>query len=63
MRLQDVQRTMKECERFMEAARKYEMRVKDSRVGGYRSASKEGGTVKRASMDLTRSLAEMRKDG
>lgn len=44
------------------ANRLFEQKKKDDDPG-FGSASKEAGSVKRASMDLTRALAEMRKPG
>ena len=47
-----------ECERFMGKALRYKDRLLDAE---YPMNTKEGGACKRASMDLTRALAELRK--
>lgn len=46
-----------EAKRFLEAAKAWQTRTPEYDWQG----SKEGGAVKRASMDLTRALAELRK--
>ena len=48
---------MEEAERFLRAARKIKTDARFDSIG----ASKESGAVRRASMDLTRALAELRR--
>jgi len=52
------------CERFMDAVEDYELRMsKDANFARYAGITgfKETAAVRRASMDLTRALAKMRK--
>ena len=67
-----LENTIKEVERFMETAYQAERRFKEDwardskRLGlitksWYTNISKENAACKRASLDLTRSLAELRK--
>ena len=46
--------------RFIDTAKAWKAKLKADELA-YISGSKEGGACKRASMDLTRSLAELRK--
>lgn len=48
-----------EAERFIKKAQAYQMRLVDDSYAIF--GCKEGGAAKRASMDLTRALAELRK--
>ena len=53
-----------ECKRFLEAVKKLEWKKFDvTNKGGvyYLNTNKYSGALRRASMDLTRALAEMRK--
>jgi len=54
-----LQSAVFECKRFLEKVREYEK----SDPGFTSYGSKQSGSVKRASMDLTRALAEIRKSG
>ena len=60
MRTEQVNAAMEEAGRFMRAARRLMERVRNepSLLVG---PSKESGAVRRASLDLTRALAELRK--
>ena len=49
-----------EAQRFIKAAQAWQKRLKEDDMA-YLSGTREGGAAKRASMDLTRSLAELRK--
>jgi len=52
---------MREARRFLEAGKKLETRIKDGGTALYISGCKESGAVRRASMDLSRALADLRK--
>ena len=60
MNAKTVKAAVAEARRFIETAKAWERRLGDDDAIGW-SASREGGSVKRASMDLTRALADMRK--
>ncbi|HXE05179.1 MAG TPA: hypothetical protein VN579_04260 [Bryobacteraceae bacterium] len=60
MNAKTVKAAIAEAHRFLEAAKAWERRIGDN-GSIYWAASREGGAVKRASMDLTRALADMRK--
>jgi len=55
-----VLNAIKETERFVKAARAL-LATQEKKDAGYFYPSKEGGACRRASMDLTRALAEMRR--
>lgn len=59
MNVKTLTRAVEEAERFQRLARELMSLLPD--VEEYYSPSKEGAAVKRASMDLTRALADMRK--
>ncbi len=55
----NLETAMYEARRFLQKATElYELKIHS---GQYYYASKESGAVKRASMDLTRALADLRK--
>lgn len=54
-----IQKSLDECSRFMYAAILAKKRIEDA--NNYVHPSKENGTMKRASLDLTRALSELRK--
>lgn len=67
MQVEKVQNAIKEAQRFIDAAEKClaisSERAKEYGVSSHAygvATSKESGALRRASMDLTRSLAEMR---
>jgi len=49
-----------EAHRFIKRAKEWKKRVKDDKYVSM-SGSREGGAAKRASMDLSRALAEIRR--
>jgi hypothetical protein len=64
MKIRDLDIAIAEAERFLSAAK--DLRKEESPkpyAGGYISGSKLTGYVRRASMDLTRSLATLRGRG
>ncbi len=65
MKTEEIKKAVKEAKRFIKAAELcIEARKKTYRVGGYEftsNAPKESGACRRASLDLTRQLAEMRR--
>ena len=61
MKLPDIQQAILECNRFIVAARAWEKRIGSNHLAQY--GSKEGGAVRRASMDATRALAAVRRRG
>lgn len=60
-----INKTLAVCNRFIEAAIRAKKRAREIKsvieVDDWMDQSKENGTVKRASLDLTRALAELRK--
>lgn len=64
MRYENIEKAKAEARRFLSTVDAYEQRKKHDAyfagVGGS-SGFKESGAVRRASLDLTRALAEMRK--
>lgn len=62
-----IDRATAEAKRFLERAKEWKAATKDPDwIGGdgykyYPSAPKQSGALRRASLDLTRALAEMRK--
>lgn len=66
MKLDDIRATVAEARRFIQKAEALEAQYSQHLRSGseyYFSAPKEAGAVRRASMDLTRALAAMRKPG
>lgn len=60
MRQAKINAAVLEAKRFLAKHKEYEASVKT--LSGYQvTGSKESGALRRASMDLTRALAEMRK--
>lgn len=60
MKHTSINAAVREAKRFLEKHREYEASIKT--LNGYSCmGSKESGALRRASMDLTRALAEMRK--
>jgi hypothetical protein len=59
MNIDKLKRAMSEAKRFQDAAKAYIKRADNDKFAEYGCA--ESGAAKRASMDLTRALAEMRK--
>ena len=60
MNAKTVKAAIAEAHRFLEAAKAWEKRLGNGEMTEY-EPSRESGAVKRASMDLTRALADMRK--
>jgi hypothetical protein len=60
MNAQKIENAMNEAYRFLAAADQWKKAEEEKRDGWY-SLPKQSGAVKRASMDLTRALAELRK--
>lgn len=58
-RLDDIEDAIKECVRFIAKAKKARIRILDDKYALY--GSKEVAAMKRSSMDVTRSMAEIRK--
>lgn len=62
MNREGIRVAIKEAERFLNTATDFEKLVHSQRNDTYSSSNpKESGAVRRASMDLTRALANMRK--
>ena len=66
MKLSDIDNAISEAERFLARAHRYREASKTSDGSGkvhktYPFLPAESGALRRASLDLTRSLAEMRK--
>lgn len=60
MRQAKINAAVLEAKRFLAKHKEYKASI--TTMGGYKMAgSKESGALRRASMDLTRALAEMRK--
>lgn len=57
-----INRALEEAERFIVKARAARERLREDEMVEY-CGSKETGAVRRASMDLTRALAALRKSG
>lgn len=57
-----VREAISEAKRFIKAAEAYR-RAEAEKAEPWHTTPKESGAVRRASMDLTRALAEMRKPG
>ena len=55
-----IDTALKEADRFIKKAFAWKIRLKSDSMAGI-SGSKEGGACKRASMDLTRALVDIRK--
>ena len=60
MNLKKLQTAMTEAKRFLSAGMVFEERAKTDKYIEIRG-TKEGGAARRASMDLTRALANLRK--
>ena len=56
---QKITNAMEEAVRFLDSAKEWKVQLENVPLSEF--GSKEGGACKRASMDLTRSLAELRK--
>ena len=56
-RIKKINTSIGDAKRFMSTCRNW----KEILLGGHIYNSKEGGAAKRASLDLTRSLADLRK--
>ena len=66
MNVETLQSAIFEAERFLSRAKDLQSQIKKGHAAlesGYFYAPKEQGAVKRASMDLTRALASLRKPG
>lgn len=61
MKFSATQRAIELAKRFIEAAERLEQRHYNEQKFDYVNAGKDSGAARRASMDLTRQLAEMRK--
>ena len=65
MDIKTIERVKKEAERFVDAANKWILKAESEgaqhRNGIIYGPSKEGAACKRASMDLTRALADLRR--
>jgi hypothetical protein len=65
MKTEEIHKAVEEAERFIKTAKMYlEAKKKTYKQGDYtfhHSAPKESGATRRASLDLTRQLAVMRK--
>lgn len=65
MTIQQLQEAKQESERFLNRIKELESRVKKDGwlkwESGYISGCSESGAVRRSSMDLTRTLAKLRK--
>ena len=57
---ESIKRAIEEADRFLRAAKSAQKRIRDDKFALI-SGSKENGAAKRASLDLTRALAEMRR--
>ena len=57
-----VNKAVEEAQRFLDAAEAWKKAEAD-KVKSYFAVPKESGACRRASMDLTRALAELRKPG
>ena len=57
----EAQRFIRRCDTLFECLHKYEEGIDKAQNHYLYFGSKESGAVRRASMDLTRALAEMRK--
>ena len=55
-----IDTAIKEAQQFIQKASAWKKRLKSDSMAGI-SGSKEGGACKRASMDLTRALVDIRK--
>ena len=62
MRIEDLKAAESEAHRFLSAVQAAKERLKDV-PGLFVFPSKEGGAVRRASLDLTRALATLRRSG
>lgn len=61
-----IARAVREAEKFLERAATYKANTKTSGSGEFSYTfvgTKESGALRRASMDLTRALADMRRPG
>lgn len=58
--IKKIDKALAECNRFIEAAIKAKQRI-NCKQPDFIYPSKENGTMKRASLDLTRALTELRK--
>jgi len=56
-----IETAKKEAHRFIDRVRAYEKRLKSEENRMTISGSREGGALRRASMDLTRALADLRR--
>lgn len=61
MKKMKISAAVREAQRFLEKNKEFEASITKGQFGGYVWGTKESGALRRASMDLTRALAEMRK--
>lgn len=61
MEQKEVDAAIAEAKRFIKAAEAWKKREAEERDGYTVSGTREGGAMKRASLDLTMALAQMRK--
>ena len=61
MNNEKITEAVREAKRFIEKHKKFAESLTQSQSGYAYFGSKESGALRRASMDLTRALAEMRK--
>ena len=59
-KVNELDMVINETKRFLVRARKYKTRLQSDKYSGF-TGTAEGGACKRASMDLTRALAQLRK--
>lgn len=62
MNLNTVNQAAVEAQRFLKTVAEWN-KAESTKAKGYFSTPKESGACRRASMDLTRALAELRKPG
>lgn len=61
MKINAIKESKQEAERFLKRVDEYEKEYEEDKTRKWRKASfKESGALRRASLDLTRSLAKMR---
>jgi hypothetical protein len=63
MNIRTLQAAIAEAERFLDLARELQAEQRSGPGGGYFTASRITGATRRASMDLTRALADLRRPG
>lgn len=60
MKLETIDAAITEAERFISAAREFK-RAQETRAAEYYATPRESGAARRASLDLTRKLADLRQ--